>query len=260
MSETPDSGAEEPFDVFVSHASKDGDVAARVTAQLEAGGLKCWIAPRDVSAAQKYSVAISQGLRGSRVFLLLLSNASNASEAVFNETEMAFRYRRHIAVLRVEDVEPSEQLEFFVNARQRVDGLGSDLVPAVDRLREGLKGLLRREAAPPSEAEPAPPDSTPQPGRRGDRRYPSRPPRWAPPEEMRRAMRMSRRAPPPMSRPPPIPRWVIIVAIVAAAVFGFRFLQGGVDGFMPKPPEPPRRSEPAVPPAAPPAQADTPPY
>jgi hypothetical protein len=57
---------------------------------------------------------------------------------------------------------------------------------------------------------------------------------------------------------------VIIVAIVAAVIFGVRFLRGGVDDFVPKPPEPPRRSAPAVLPAAspdaPPIPPETAPY
>ena len=36
--------------VFVSHASPDAAVAQRIVAALERDGIRCWIAPRNVSA------------------------------------------------------------------------------------------------------------------------------------------------------------------------------------------------------------------
>ena len=37
-------------DVFISHATEDQATAAEVCALLEARGIPCWIAPRDVAA------------------------------------------------------------------------------------------------------------------------------------------------------------------------------------------------------------------
>jgi TIR domain-containing protein len=39
-------------DVFVSHATEDETTASEVCALLEARGVQCWIAPRDVAAGK----------------------------------------------------------------------------------------------------------------------------------------------------------------------------------------------------------------
>ena len=39
-----------PHDIFISHSSKDKTIADAACACLEARGLRCWIAPRDIIA------------------------------------------------------------------------------------------------------------------------------------------------------------------------------------------------------------------
>ncbi len=45
-------------DVFVSYASQDAAVANSIVETLEAHGIKCWIAPRDVRPGTVYADAI----------------------------------------------------------------------------------------------------------------------------------------------------------------------------------------------------------
>ena len=37
-----------PHDVFISYASEDHEVGEQVCGALEASGITCWIAPRDI--------------------------------------------------------------------------------------------------------------------------------------------------------------------------------------------------------------------
>src|ERR1700722_1530478 len=44
--------------LFISYASQDGVVAEKICAALEAAGLRCWLAPRDVRVGEPYAAAI----------------------------------------------------------------------------------------------------------------------------------------------------------------------------------------------------------
>ena len=46
-------------DVFISYASHDAALANNVAAALEGLGLKCWIAPRDVTPGAHYASEIA---------------------------------------------------------------------------------------------------------------------------------------------------------------------------------------------------------
>ena len=47
--------------VFISHSATDRDAAEAICAALEAAGLACWIAPRDIPAGTPWAAAIMAG-------------------------------------------------------------------------------------------------------------------------------------------------------------------------------------------------------
>jgi hypothetical protein len=60
-------------DVFVSYASQDAAVANAMVENLEQHGLKCWIAPRDVTPGSQYADEIVGAINDTKVFVLVLS-------------------------------------------------------------------------------------------------------------------------------------------------------------------------------------------
>jgi hypothetical protein len=53
-----------PAPIFISYASQDAAVANSVVGCLEAQGLKCWLAPRDVRPGAQYAdAAFASGTR-----------------------------------------------------------------------------------------------------------------------------------------------------------------------------------------------------
>ena len=66
-------------DVFISHSTKDKAIADAVCAALEAGKIKCWIAPRDIIPGDKWASAIVEAIDNSRIMLLIFSHNSNNS-------------------------------------------------------------------------------------------------------------------------------------------------------------------------------------
>ena len=100
---------------FISYSSEDKNVAFGVCKVLEAGGVMCWIAPRDVMAGRPYSGQISEAIRRARVFVLILSQKSDQSRQVLREVERAAHSRLHILAFRIEDFEPSDHLGYFLS-------------------------------------------------------------------------------------------------------------------------------------------------
>jgi len=50
------------FDAFISYSSKDKTAADAACAMLEAAGVRCWIAPRDVRPGLEYGAAIIEAI------------------------------------------------------------------------------------------------------------------------------------------------------------------------------------------------------
>src|ERR1700756_681330 len=69
-------------DAFISYASHDAAVATALVETLERAEVKCWIAPRDVTAGALYADAIVRAISGARVFILVLSENSIDSSHV----------------------------------------------------------------------------------------------------------------------------------------------------------------------------------
>src|SRR5271167_1446656 len=83
-------------DVFISYASQDAAVASAVVAALERQGLKCWIAPRDVTPGALYADEIIRSINGAKALVLVLSENAVGSPHVGKEVERASSKRRPI--------------------------------------------------------------------------------------------------------------------------------------------------------------------
>src|SRR5260221_7061245 len=88
-----------PHAVFISHSSEDSSGAEGVCVALEAAGIHCWIAPRDVLAGRPYSGQITEAIRRTEILLVVLSQASNRSKQVLREVERP----AHFKILRRPD-------------------------------------------------------------------------------------------------------------------------------------------------------------
>ena len=62
-----------PHDVFLSYASTDRPAADAICAALEARGIRCWIAPRDVPAGADWGEAILTAIGRAHAMVLVLS-------------------------------------------------------------------------------------------------------------------------------------------------------------------------------------------
>ena len=134
-------------DVFISYAHDDKPTGDAVCATLEAKGIRCWIAPRDVLAGSIYSASIVEAIHGSRVFVLVFSSRSNTSPHVMREVERAVNSGIPILPLRIEDVPLSSSMEYFISTPHWLDALTPPLKKHLGHLADTVKLLLEKAAA-----------------------------------------------------------------------------------------------------------------
>lgn len=104
--------------IFISHSSSDAVVAAEICRLLEQNQIKCFIAPRDIRSGREYAEEIVNGIDGSQAMVLLMSRAANTSPHVLREVERAVSKNVPILVYKLENVELSKSLEYFLMSHQ----------------------------------------------------------------------------------------------------------------------------------------------
>ncbi len=147
-------------DVFISYSSKDKTTANAACETLEARGIRCWIAPRDVLPGEEYASALVRALRDSRIMVLIFSSSSDQSQQVLREVERAVSKGMTILPLRIEDIAPCAAMEFYISSRHWLDAFMPPLDHHLDHLTQTVQALLERPpadtAAPVEERTPAP--------------------------------------------------------------------------------------------------------
>ena len=132
-----------PFDVFISYSVHDKLTAQAVCATLEANGIRCWIAPRDIMPGSEYGDAIVEAINQSRALVLVFSSNANQSPQIRREVERAVSKGLPIVPLRIENIAPTQSLEYFIGAVHWLDALSPPLENHLQRLAEAVKALLR---------------------------------------------------------------------------------------------------------------------
>ncbi len=95
---------QQAHDVFVSYSTKDQEDCDRIVKAFEAVGLRCWMSARNHPVGKDgYEQAIMEALKGARLFLIVLSHQSVASDHVKNELTNATSLRKTILPLRLSE-------------------------------------------------------------------------------------------------------------------------------------------------------------
>ncbi|MDT7602040.1 MAG: hypothetical protein QOF61_37 [Acidobacteriota bacterium] len=131
-------------DVFISHSTKDKLVADAVCARLEVEGVRCWIAPRDIMPGVDWGEAIIDAIGASRVMIIIISANAVASQQIKREAERAVNKGVVIVPFRVEDVQLSKSLEYFISSTHWLDALTPPLEAHIGRLAASIKALLSK--------------------------------------------------------------------------------------------------------------------
>ncbi len=106
--------------VFISHSSVNYDVAEEVCNLIEKSGKQCFLAPRDIRSGYEYAEEIMSGIEQADVMVLLLSKQANESPHVLREVERAVSKRIPLIVYKLEEVQLSKSMEYFLMSHQWV--------------------------------------------------------------------------------------------------------------------------------------------
>ena len=143
-------------DVFLSHSHADKVYADAICHKLEANGIRCWVAPRDIRPSEDWAEAIINAMDNARVLVLVFSASSNSSPQVRREVERAVNKGLHVLPLRIENVPLSKSLEYFISTQHWLDAIDGELDFHLGQLHAAIAVLLERGGEQPASAKPAP--------------------------------------------------------------------------------------------------------
>ena len=128
--------------IFISYAEEDKAVAERICRTLEAEGVICWIAPRDIVAGKTWAGSIIDAIESAAAVVVVLSASSIGSRQVAREVERADNASLPILSFRVDKAELAGDLEYFLSSTQWLDasseGVDASLARLTARVRETI--------------------------------------------------------------------------------------------------------------------------
>lgn len=130
------------FDVFVCHSPADNKKAMRIVEALEAEGVRCWVAPRNIVPGGEYAEETLRGIEHSQLFLLVFSEHTNDSPQINREVERAVHHGMKVIPFRLKNIAPSRNLEYFISTPQWLDAFSGSFDSHLRYLNRTVKHLL----------------------------------------------------------------------------------------------------------------------
>jgi hypothetical protein len=181
-----------PFDVFISHSQQDKIAADAACSALEAAGIRCWIAPRDVPAGAQWPAAIIDAIDHCRAMVLIFSSGANQSRQVYREVQRAFDKEVPVVPFRIENVTPEHSLAYYVETVHWLDAVTPPFENHLKELAVSIAALLNKAPLP---------ETFTAPGRTGGG-----------------ADRPVQLAAQPKSGSRPLPKWILLAGGFIAAI------------------------------------------
>jgi TolB-like protein/Flp pilus assembly protein TadD len=128
--------------VFISHSSKDKEVADAICHHLESADIPCWMAPRNIEFGSDWTEAIMRGITACRVFVLVFSENANVSGHVRREVAKAFSLGLQVIPFRIEETLPQSGLSYFLETVHWLDAVTTPLEKHLNALTERVKKML----------------------------------------------------------------------------------------------------------------------
>lgn len=132
--------------IFISYSNednKDKKIAETVCTNLEQNAGKCWIAPRDIEPGTPYALSIVSAIKSSEVMVLILTKNVNTSEHVRREIELAVNEKIPIIPLRIEDVKPKGEMEYYLSSIHWLEATTPPLEQHLPILAEAIRKKLK---------------------------------------------------------------------------------------------------------------------
>lgn len=102
-------------DVFISYSSKEKNTAIAACHAMEDKGIKCWMAPRDLTGGVEYGDIIVKAIKAAKICVVIFSEAANMSRWVKSEVRMAFDNNLRILPFKIDKTLPEGQMEIYLS-------------------------------------------------------------------------------------------------------------------------------------------------
>lgn len=138
------------YDVFISHSSSDRALAFSICDYLEKRKIKCWIAPRNVNskAGKEYAESIIEGIRASKIMVVIFNQNANKSAFLKKEVERAAHYELTILPFKTDDSAPIPSLELFLSSIQWLEAIEGSPENYFGELYENCAWILGKAIEP----------------------------------------------------------------------------------------------------------------
>ena len=126
-------------DVFISYSSYNKEAAQAICHVLEQGGIRCWMAPRDIPYGSQYGDVIDDAIKNCKVVVVVFSETAANSQWVNGELNVAFEEQKTIIPFRIDKTPLTGQTRVMLNQRHWIDAYPdykikfNDLVKAVSQ-------------------------------------------------------------------------------------------------------------------------------
>jgi TIR domain len=129
--------------VFISYSARDKRVADAACAALEAQGIGCWIAPRNIVGGAKYEERLIEAISTCRLVALIFSLGANDSPQVQREIERAVSKKKTIVTFRIEEIVPTGSMEYSLSNTHWLDAFTLPLEQHLSQLCEDISTQIR---------------------------------------------------------------------------------------------------------------------
>ena len=128
-------------DIFISYSHHDKPTADAIVAKFESEGLRCWYAPRDIAPGEDWAAAIIDGIKDSKVFVVVFTSYSNGSQQVLREIGLAVTKGMPIIPFKITNTEPSKGMQYYLSTVHWLDAVDGQFYHCLAHglFQDGLK-------------------------------------------------------------------------------------------------------------------------
>ena len=101
-------------DIFISYSTKDKVTADAICHILEENKMRCWIAPRNITAGKPYAEEILDAINATKIVVLVFSSNAQESQFVNKEINISFSKNKPILSFKIDESMPQKELEYFL--------------------------------------------------------------------------------------------------------------------------------------------------
>lgn len=142
--------------VFISYCRENRPDADKVCDFLEQNKISCWIAPRNIPGGMEWPEAIVEGIKGSRIMLVLLSVHTQRSKQIGRELTLASDNDLTVITVRLDNVPAPDRLQYFTSNLQWIDAFGECFGSGMAKLLATLRFQLGQPQTPIAANAPSP--------------------------------------------------------------------------------------------------------